>query len=178
METLIEAADRFGRVQAEVCDFLPTEAVQKIAKVENNIWGAVRQTLAVTGVDVSRASITDLPGNVVGQFDTRDKGIKFDEEIITSNKLVHVATHEGWHAANDNKAGGVRLDTSFEEGLTEEATKETTRISMAYDREQQMVGEVAQAVGETKSKLVRLFKNGENRELNGYWAEYLEKRAA
>ena len=133
---------------------------------------SVLNATQITGINIAQAKLDTLPDDIAGTFNTANNEIKVDRNIVMSDHRDHVLIHESWHAKNHQLSKGVSIDSAFEEGLTELASKETTHKTIAYDEEQKLVDKVALQVNTTREKLVLLFKEGQNEELNGYFQEY------
>ncbi len=177
MKTVLDIANDYEALSEE--ETISSSAQKfEAKKVADNIHATRKRVQAITGQDIANDAVEDLPGNVAGQFHVLSKKRTIDTAVISSDDFFHVATHEAWHAANDQKNKTKIKSVDLEEGLTELATKEASHRTTAYHEEQAMVGEVVRAVGKTRGDLVRCFKAGENEALNAAWDEYQMKRAA
>lgn len=133
----------------------------------DNVISMVRRS---TGVDVSDAQVADLPGDTAGVFYLTTKRIEVDEEIVYSDDLGHVLTHEAFHKRHlaERKAKGMDQisDIEVEEALTELATKEKTGKVIAYRGYISSLVSLAGRAGETVSGLIDLYVAGNSDIIN------------
>ncbi len=150
----------------------------EVTFIAQNIRDALQMAREATGLDLSSAEIRDLPGNTLGMYEPGSDRTSIDEDVLKSDYLGQVVTHEGLHGKNRKKSRGIRLASDFEEGLTEESAALKTGKKIAYPEERAKVAAIASHVGKTRRHLLELFQSGENEQLNEYYEDWRNEKAA
>ncbi len=163
MTTLLEAARRLEDQDQSL-------EVPNAPEASDRIHEAITTARRATSIDVGNATLKALPGYTAGLFHRGSTQIELEEDLLLDrdpNVFAHVAVHEAWHKANQQRSDGVAVaDNGFNEGLTELATAETTGNTRAYAAEVSKVSTIASRAGTTRNNLVRLFQRGDNKEIN------------
>lgn len=153
---------------------------EELKDVSENIRQMMQKTVEATGIDVSTATIVDLPDSTAGQYTLSDDKISFNPMILKDDDAVHAAIHESHHKNNKKKARTQKEfelieNVKLEEALTELATSNTTGEVIAYKQEIPLVDQIAAQASRvrnqiiTKADLVELFKQGKNSEINAIY---------
>ncbi|MBL4694751.1 hypothetical protein JKY72_05280 [Candidatus Gracilibacteria bacterium] len=179
MKNVIEFADYY-RAQAdeqpenrdlELVDASPEQLIE----IADSINSAVHTATRVTGRKVARTKVDTLNGNIAGLYNIASNQTFLDHNIAETGDeqlTTHVLTHEAWHQTNKEEGDNVIITNSnFEEALTETATSETTGQILAYHEHMPLIDMVARQTSTTREKLIELFKEGHNAELNNLYEQ-------
>lgn len=144
--------------------------------VADAIYEGIELTREAIGLDMSNIQVEALPGNVAGEYNTVTDQITGDLAAMTSanaEQIADILTHEGKHEENDRE-GDRELITSvaLNEDLTEtDAAAARGHDPIAYPEYRGTIEAVAQGANTTRENLFRLYRAGQNAEINALFAE-------
>lgn len=169
METLQDYLSQNDEHEANKLFIEKLQISEEIDKTREGIKRGIELTRRSTGLDASNGNITNLASGIAGE--RKDTGIFIDQQLIESgNKNIdHVIVHENMHEINARKSkesilnpNGVKLH----EGITELASERVTGRRIAYAAEVSEVLQFANNSGESVNKIISLYKEGRNKEIN------------
>ena len=105
-------------------------AREQMLDAARTIRESIRISTQITGQDTSKSIVSELPGDIQGQFNRNDKRIKIDEELLTqsalegdTNTIAGVLTHEGFHKHIDLEGDELIADSDTEEAAVQQLTE-------------------------------------------------------
>ncbi len=180
MLRLVDVAEEYED-KAVIFDIETEEVVvvdPEAQAVADAIYEGIEETRnAIGGFDASNVEVKPLPGNVAGQFNTGTEQITLDLDAMTAGnaKLVaDVIAHERKHDLNQKNGDAVQISSL---ALNEAITETVASIDLgrpkptAYPEHMWTISAVAQGANTTRENLFRLYRAGENAEINSLFAE-------
>ena len=176
---IIEYTRKLEREEENLDLLSQSEEIESIAE---GIRTDISKTKVLTGIDLSNASVENLPGNTAGLYYLGKGRTKIDQELLESGdevSRIQVLVHESMHQVNDKKSNGVKIvDVDFLESLNELATERRTGRFLADHADKSDANKIASAVGKSVNQLLSEYENGDNEKLNTYFDLAQTKKVA
>ncbi len=178
MLRLVDVAEEYED-KAVIFDIETEEVVvvdPEAQAVADGIYEGIELTRKAIDLDMSNVEVEALQGNTAGEYDPVANRIIVDLAAMTSanaEQIADILTHEGKHQENDTQ-GDHQLVTNvaLNEDLTEtDAAEARGHDPIAYPEYRGTIEAVAQGANTTRENLFRLYRAGQNAEINALFAE-------